>query len=62
MIQQTILKLKLIVIIRIILTLILILQSTFDANDERILFQIFMNLTKEVFHQKLLIMLEIKNV
>jgi hypothetical protein len=36
-----------------ILTLILIIQSTFDANKKRIFLQIFTNLTKKGFAIKI---------
>jgi hypothetical protein len=46
-----------------ILTLILIIQSTFDANKKGIFLQIFMNLTKKrVCHQELIVMFKVKDV
>jgi len=49
MIQQTISKLELVMIILKTLNLISILQPTFSANNKRIFFQILMSLTKKVF-------------
>ncbi len=49
MIQQTISKLELVMIIFKTLNLISILQQPFSANNKRIFFQILMSLTKKVF-------------
>jgi hypothetical protein len=50
------------VIIRRILTLILIFELTFDANNEEFIPRLYEFDKKKVCHQKLPIMLKIENV